>query len=264
MNAAAIRASSLGELFDCARRWEAKHLRGLRLPSNGAAHLGTSIHAGASAYDAARLRGAPIAVDDATGVLVDTLHRPDEEVAWGDLSPGKVEPIARALLAGYCTTIAPTHDYIAVEARADDLTIAVAGVLLTLTGTVDRIRRTPDGALGIADLKSGKTAVATDGSVAAGKHAPQLGAYEILAQHAIGRPMEAPAEVIGLQTNGKARVGSGHIDRPRNLLLGTEDQPGLLELAAGILRAGVFPPNPSSMICHPKYCPAYSTCPFHA
>jgi len=264
MSAATIRASSIGDLFDCGMRWEARHIRGLTMPSSSAAHIGTSIHAGTAAYDIAALDCAPISVDDAAGVLVDTLYHPEYDVVWDDdITPRKAEPIARRLLAAYCETISPAHDYVAVEARADDLNIDVDGFQLTLTGTVDRVRRV-DGALGISDIKTGKTAVSSDGIVATCKHAAQLGAYEILAQHAIGQPMNAPAEIIGLQTNSKARVGSGFIDRPRDLLLGGEDHKGLIEMAVDILRAGIFPPNNRSMLCSSKFCPAHSTCPYRS
>lgn len=265
MNAAAVRASSLADLFDCGLRWQATHLLHLTRPTNGAAHLGTAIHAGAAAYDQAILDGAPLTLDEATGVMVDTLHHPEYDVAWDDdATPGKAEPIARQLLANYVETIAPERDYLAVEARANDLVIDVDGFRLTLTGTVDRVRREPDGSLGISDLKTGKTAVGTDGTVATSKHAAQLGAYEILAQHAIGKPMDAPAEVIGLQTNGKARVGSGTIERPRNLLVGGEDHKGLIEMAVEILRAEAFNPNPRSMLCLAKFCVLHQTCPYRS
>ena len=265
MNTATVRASSLADLFDCGLRWEAIHVRHLYRPTNGAAHIGTSIHAGTAAYDEASLLGAPISLDDASGVMVDTLYHPECDVEWDeDTTPSKAEPIARQLLANYVETIAPCRQYVAIEARADDMTIDVDGFQLTLTGTVDRVRREPDGSLGISDLKTGKTAVNADGVVATGKHAPQLGAYEILAQHAIGQPMKAPAEIIGLQTNGKARVGSGFLDRPRDLLLGGEDHKGLLELAVDILRAGSFNPNPRSMLCMAKFCPIHSTCKYRS
>lgn len=264
MNTATLRASSIGDLFDCALRWEARHLRGMRMPSSGAAHLGTSIHAGTAVYDQASLDGDPITIDDATGVMIDTLHRTDTDIDWDDQTPQKAEPIARALVRGYCETIAPEREYVAIEALCDDLTIDVDGFQLTLTGTVDRVRRDQDGALGISDLKTGKTAVSTEGVVAAGKHAAQLGAYEILAQHALGVPMSAPAEVIGLQTNGKARIGSGLTDRPRDLLLGGEDHTGLIEIAAGIIKSGIFAPNSRSMLCHAKYCPLHPTCKYRS
>lgn len=46
-----IRASSWSSLFDCAMRWEASNLLGLRMPSNPRAMLGTAVHAGTAAFD---------------------------------------------------------------------------------------------------------------------------------------------------------------------------------------------------------------------
>ena len=255
-----LRASSISDLFDCAKRWEARNVLKVHQPSSGAAHLGTAIHAGTGAYDTAALTGAHISIDDATGVLIDTLYTTDTDIDWDDdINPKKSEPIARKLLSGYCDTIAPAHEYVAVESRCDDLSIAIDGVILTLTGTIDRVRR-ENGQFGISDIKTGKTAVATDGSVNAAKHTMQLGAYEILAQHSLGVALTAPAEIIGMQTNAKARIGSGITDAPRDVLLGDDNRIGLLEIAASIMKAGLFPPNSRSMLCNEKYCPIYRKC----
>src|SRR5690606_29085576 len=70
-----VRASSLGELFDCPSRWYAKNVLGLRTPTSFKARLGTAVHAGTAAFDAARLEGNPITPDDAAGALVDALYR---------------------------------------------------------------------------------------------------------------------------------------------------------------------------------------------
>ena len=73
MESVAIRASSLSELFDCPARWAAKHLDGLRMPSSGAAQLGTAVHAGTALYDTSRLPGgSPITIDDAAGAVVES------------------------------------------------------------------------------------------------------------------------------------------------------------------------------------------------
>jgi hypothetical protein len=42
-------------------------------------------------------------------------------------------------------------------------------------------------------------------------------------------------------------------------LLGDEHQPGLIQIAASMLRTGLFPPNPKSTLCSRKYCPAYAS-----
>lgn len=193
-----IRASSLAELFDCPARWEAKNLLGMRMPSSGAARLGTAIHAGTAAFDQAKLDGSPITPDDAAGELVKTLHDTTEEVDWDEARPLDVERIALALHTRYCAEIAPHQDYVAVELTCERMEISDLGI--ALTGTTDRVRRVASGELGIADLKSGARAVGADGTVATAGHGPQMGVYEILAQHAIGQPITAPAQIVGLQT----------------------------------------------------------------
>ena len=260
-----IRASSLSELLDCPARWKAKHLDGIRMPYSGPAWLGTALHRSTAAFDQARLDGDPVTADDTAGVLVDALHHPDEDVVWDEITPRQAEPIALTLHTRYCADVAPEHDYVGVEITCDALDVEVPeqNITIRLTGTTDRIRRLPDGRFGIADLKSGKRAVGTDGRAVTKGHGPQLGVYELLAEQAIGQPMQAPAEIIGLQTTGNARVGTGEISNARAALVGVDGTPGMLEHAAMILRHGMFHGNPRSSLCSPKYCPAWGGCPFH-
>lgn len=260
MEAVQIRASSLGELFDCPARWEAKHLRKMRLPTSSAAFLGTAVHAGTALYDQCVLNGNPITPDEAAGAVVDTLQSPETDVDWEDLTPNEAEKIAIPLHKLYCSEIAPRQEYVAVEALCDSLTLTDIGIMLT--GTVDRIRATDDG-FGIADIKTGKTAVAADGSVKTQGHAAQIGVYELLAEYALEQPMSAPAQVIGLQvakTDKGRRAGTGEIQSARDVLLDDGEKPGLLRHAASIIHSGNFYGNPKSQLCNPKYCPAYNIC----
>lgn len=259
-----IRASSLPELFDCPARWEAKHLLGKRLPASGVTQLGTAVHAGAAAFDAARINGEEVTVEEAAGVVADTIHHPEYDVVWEDESPAVAEKIGIALHRKYCTDIAPAREYVAVEVDCDRLEITDLG--LVLTGTVDRVRAVEDG-YGICDLKTGKTAVAADGTVATAAHRFQMGAYELLAEVGGGLPITAPAEIIGMQTGTteKAqRIGTGMITGARELLLGDEEKPGVLHHAARLLHAGDFYGNPRSMLCNQKFCPVYGICRYRA
>lgn len=260
MNTVSIRASSLGELFDCPARWEAKHVKKLRLPTSAAARLGTAIHAGTALYDQSMLDRSPLTPDEAAGAVVDAIHRPDEDVDWEDTSPREAENIAVPLHKLYCERIAPAQEYVAVEATCESLSITDLG--LTLTGTVDRVRATPDG-FGIADIKTGKSAVSADGTVKTQGHAAQIAVYELLASHALAQDMAAPAQIIGLQvakTDKGRRAGSGFITDARDLLLDDETGPGLLRHASNILHSGDFFGNPRSQLCNPKYCPAHAIC----
>lgn len=263
MTEAIVRASSLSELFDCPARWEAKHILGKRMPMSAPAALGKAIHASTGAFDAAKVLGSPISIDDAAGAAVDAIHKPDEDINWEDDKPATAEKVALALHGKYCREVAPAQDYIAVEAKCEALTISDLGI--TLTGTIDRVRRTADGSLGIADLKSGKSAVAADGKVKTQGHGLQLATYELLAEVAIQQSITAPAQIIGLQTgltDKGQRVATGEIESPRDALIGTPDSPGALQYAAQFLKTGAFFGNPRSQLCGDRFCPIYATCNF--
>ncbi len=261
-----IRASSLAELFDCPRRWSAKHIDGLRSPRSAPAQLGTAVHAGTAVFDSSRLSGAtPVTADDAAGALVDTIHRPEEEVDWGDTLPNDAERIALALHSRYCADIAPTQIYTGVEVRCEKLELPDLGI--ALTGTTDRVRKTADGCLGIVDLKTGGRAVGADGIANTQGHAVQLGVYELLAENALGLSITAPAQIVGMntgKTTATQRVGFGEVLNARAALIGTEEAPGLLEHAGRLIHSGAFYGNSKSVLCSQKYCPAHSQCQFKA
>jgi RecB family exonuclease len=257
-----IRASSLGDLFDCPARWAAKHIDGKSMPSNSKAVLGTAVHASTAMFDQAKLSGSVISVDEAAAAAIDAIYRPEEDVHWEDGSPDDIAPIAVALHNKYCRTIAPEQTYAGVEIKCEALEISDLGI--ALTGTTDRIYQTPGG-LGIADVKTGKAAVGADGIVATKGHAFQLGVYELLAEHASGLSLTEPARIIGMntaKTDAAQRMGIGEISGARDVLLGDDDNPGILHHASTLIHSGSFWGNPKSMLCHKNYCPIYGSCNF--
>lgn len=90
-----------------------------------------------------------------------------------------------------------------------------------------------------------------------------MAVYELLAGQALDVPMTAPAIIIGLQAAKTAkgrRCGIGTITGAVDLLLGTEDQPGLLQMAGKMLKSGDFYGNSRSSLCSEKFCPIYQNC----
>lgn len=256
-----IRASALSDFTDCAARAEAKHLLGLKMPSGGAAQLGTAIHASTAVYDQGTLDGAGITPNEAFGAAVDAIYHPQQDVVWDDDDSQKgAEKIAAALHAKYCAEIAPTQSYAAVEVKCERLEISDLNI--ALTGTTDRIRKADDG-YGIGDLKTGKTAVGADGTVKTSGHAVQIGVYELLVERASGLPITTPAQIIAMQT-GKTekgqRIGIGTVVGARELLVGEEDSPGVLQIVARMIEHGDFFGNPRSMLCGEKFCPIFYNC----
>lgn len=257
-----IRASSLGTLFDCPARWAATHIDGKTMPSNGKSMLGRAVHASTAVYDQSTIDCSGITVDEAAGAAVDVIAHPDEEVLWGEDSPTDAEKIAISLHSRYCWKIAPTQRYLAVEARCEQLEISDLGI--ALSGSVDRIRQVAEGQA-ICDLKTGKAAVGSDGTVKVSGHAFQIGVYELLAQHSRGVPITGPAQIIGMntaKTPAAQRIGTGEIVGARDVLLGDGETPGVLEHASRLIHSGSFFGNPKSMMCHQHYCPIHSTCKF--
>lgn len=267
---ATVRASSWPSLFDCSQRWYWQNIVGLRMPSSGAAALGTAIHAGTAIFDTDRMAGGAGNAADAVDVARDALAHPEHDVQWDDgLTMPEADALAVKLTTRYCSEIGANRVYAGVELKCDALDIATPHGVIRVTGTTDRIRRLLDGRLGISDLKSGgrateKTADGGRRAVTKGHHI-QLGIYTLMAEQASGQPLDAPAEIIGLQTTKEAPVATGEIDDVKTPLLGSDDgQPGLIEIAAQMIGSGLFPPNPKSMLCSPKYCPAYcGHCKYH-
>lgn len=263
MSTVFIRASSLSTLFDCPARFEAVHILGMTRPKSAAAQLGTAVHASTGLFDASRLPGGnPVTADEAAGALVDAIHKPEDEVDWDEIAPRDAEKIGLTLHTRYCAEIAPTQTYRGVEVTCEKLEIPDLDIVLT--GTTDRVRETSAG-LGIADIKTGARAVGADGKAVTQGHSLQLGVYELLAEHAMGMTIAAPAQIIAMQT-GKAtqRVGTGEVSSARTALVGTAEQPGMLEHASKLIHSGLFFGNSRSMLCSAKYCPAHPTCPFRA
>lgn len=260
-----VRASSWGSLFDCAMRWEGEHLLDIRKPAGLRAQLGTAIHAGTAAFDSGRLAGAPISVDDAAGVFVETLRNPEYDVDYSqdDLTVGDAERIGLVLGVKYCTEIAPTMDYLSVEMPLEPLVIDCGnGILVKLTGTMDRARvvRSAGGKV-INDLKTGSRVIAKGAVVIQGRSA-QLGTYQIMSEQTDGEETVG-AQITGLQTTSTAAVGVSQVFDAKRVMLGTEDKPGLIQFAAAMFKTGLFPPNPQSQLCSPKYCARWKTCMYH-
>lgn len=261
-----VRASSWGSLFSCAYRWQGEHLLGIRKPAGLRAQLGTAIHASTAAYDIGRLPGnTPISVDDAAGVFVDTLHEPDRDVDYSqdDITPRQAEAIGLRLHTAYCHDIAPQFNYVSVEAKLPPLDIDCGGgIIVRLTGSMDRARvaESPGGVI-IPDVKTGSRVIA-EGEAQIKGRSPQLGTYQVMFEQGEKVPTIG-AQIIALQTNTKAATAVSRVFDAKRVMVGTEDHPGLIQFAAEMFRSGLFPPNPQSMLCSPKYCARWNTCPYH-
>jgi hypothetical protein len=262
-----VRASSWGGLFDCAMRWEASNLLGMRGPVGIAAVLGTAIHASTAAFDQGRIDGAGFTPDDTAGLLVDRLRHPEDDIAHRDedMTVDEAEKVGLILHSRYCTDWSPRFTFRAVEMETAPLDIDCGnGIIVRLTGTLDRARiYAESGGVGIKDVKSGGRAVEKGVAKTKG-FAAQVGTYELLYEHTTGDAITEPGGIIGLKTSGKPEIAEGTISNAKRMMVGTDEQKGLIEYAAVMFKTGLFPPNPSTTLCSEKYCVRWATCHFHA
>lgn len=276
-----VRASSWGTLFDCAYKWEAEHLLGMRRPSSLRAHVGTAIHAGTAAFDQARLDQKPITPDDAAGAFVDALMHPDGEVDYSSdktITLGKAEVIGLALTTKYCTEIAPLFQFTSVEMKLNPMDIDCGdGLTIRLTGTMDRARTAwvetypiagssnelivPIRGIVIPDVKTGSRIIG-NGEVNLKGKAPQLGAYQLMYEETTG-DNTIGSQIIGLQTTTQTEVGVSRVFDAKPGMIGTDKEKGLIEMAAIMFKTGFFPPNPQSSLCSNKFCARWDSCIFH-
>ena len=278
-----IRGSSWGTLFDCAYKWEGTYILGMTKPSSGRAHLGTSIHRSTAEIDIRRMEGHPMTFEEANDVFIDAMDNPEHDVDWkhDNLAIQDAKYIGTCLNDHYLKDWSPRFNFLAIEKEINDLDIETdEGVTIRLTGKMDRSRiitnlqsecleRGLDSAKmkissrkGILDIKTGKAAVQKGVAKTKG-HAAQLAVYELLEEEQSGEPCTAPAEILGMQTSTKPKIALGSIENPKRLMLGDDQNEGMISMAAKMLKSGLFTPNPTSMLCDERYCARYESCIYH-
>lgn len=261
-----VRASSWAGLFDCAYKWEGEHLLGMRKPAGLRALLGSSLHHGTAVFDQSRIDHDAVTIDDSAGAFAEMLNAPKFEVDYtaDDLQIREAERIGIRLIQKYCSEVSPHYEFAAVEMETKPFKIDCGGgIIIQLTGTMDRSRSViKTRKHRIIDLKSGVRAVQKGVANTKG-HGPQLGTYRLLSEHTTGVETEDVSEIIGLKTSGKPDIATGELTGAKGLMTGTPEYPGMIEIASNMFRTGLFPPNPSSILCAKKYCARWETCPYH-
>lgn len=265
-----IRASSLPQFADCARRWAANNITdevedaGFKLNErtrNIGAAIGTSVHKAGAMMLAEKARTGnlpPTSVSD--DAAIDALRT---EASFGEmitdretpnLNDGEQQVIRMARV--YREQVCPQIEPLIVEERLE----AQVSPLIALSGQADVIAREPGK---ILDLKTGKKK---------GNHNAQLGAYSLLARTQGLDITEAATDFI--QRVPLKKPQPGHIRDERAIATVESAAINTMRHIEGdltVFREGnvlmnvmpgdpwAFQANPSSILCSRKWCPAFGT-----
>ena len=82
------------------------------MPRSPRSLIGNAVHEGAAAYDASRIHGTGLTINEAAGVAVDYILDKSSEVDWVDLSPKDVEAKTLQIHQRYCAEISPKFDFV--------------------------------------------------------------------------------------------------------------------------------------------------------
>jgi hypothetical protein len=269
--ATVIRCSALTAYPDCNRRgaarlfWREISAAGFRLrstPRGIGAAIGSAVHKAAEVVlkekaETGSLPPSTVAADCAAETLLEGLR--EGETVFDRTTANRVEGEVTVvgMARAYHRLVAPAVEPILVEERLE----AEIAPGLILSGRPDLVAREPHK---IRDLKTSTR----DG----GSHAPQIGGYSLLARShgldieeaavdsikrvAIGKPQPDPtskavavAQAETAASNILKHIAADletfrHGDAERHILPGDP---------------WAFQANPASILCSPKYCPAFNT-----
>lgn len=261
-NRTVIRASSLPMLADCQRRWAARHIapeieaQGYQLrqlPVGIGAAIGSSVHAGAGRIlqhriDTGRLPTDPRDAAEAAVAEFDTLTA--DGVVWDTATGGRndahtqVPRMVRAFWAGAAPQLDPVEVEQRIEAPHPDHPQVV------ISGQGDEFE-----ADGIGDLKTG---------IRARANAAQYGTYSLL-RRSQGHIVNRIVEIYVPRTPAKR-------DQPmpelHEIPVESAEQAAWATIAQVIRSLAefretgdswAFLPNPQSILCGDKWCPAFGT-----
>jgi len=248
-----IRASSWPTLFDCSLRWYFENIEGLTNPSSTAARVGTAVHAGTAVFD----RGA--SSSDAADAAHAAFMSPEGDVEpIGQLDTNAASAVARRTTIGYATTFG-RRAFSHIEVEVPECVVSTIHGDILLTGHVDRVLNQQ-----VRDVKTGEQRVTKAGEVRVGADFLQMGVYAVMARAELGDDISPHVTIIGGSTSHYT-WGEITIANAVQMLLGDAQNEGIIEIAAKMMRHGVFPPNPKSLMCSAKYCAAHSQgkCRFH-
>lgn len=255
-----VRASSLTGWADCPRRWAARHIADQveaagfalrRVPNNIGAKIGTAVHAGAASMLRHKIKHGdlPEKASQAVEVGIESLTDEMKDGAQLDDTTPTIniaEQQVQRMISIYHIIVAPHIKPVAVELEMT----ARFSPTLRITGHMDVAEDEE-----IHDTKTG---------VMQRPNHPQYGAYSLLRRsegHTVNRfiedyvprgsakkpqPEPVRTEYPVATCEQSARAVLRDIDRAVNAFAKTGD-------------AWNFLPNPASMLCADRFCPAWGT-----
>lgn len=266
-----IRASSLSDYLDCPRRAAIKMFRSnveqagykpRQLENNIAAAIGTATHSGATWSLEEKMKSGELGnrAESEHRALESLKHEQEAGVVYDQTSPdiNTAQKQVVRQLNSYRVHIAHLIEPSSVEERLE----GQATPSISMTGQCDISENLMTGGIGIRDIKTGTKEK---------YHGAQLGAYSLLGR-AHGKDVKAmnvdyiERVAIGKEQPAPVVIPYSVADTENltwNILRAVERDYGLFAASGN---PETFLPNPSSVLCSAKYCPAFGTefCKHHA
>lgn len=219
--------SDIKYFFECPYQFKLRVLYGFNAPLHEALGYGKSLHDALAEVHAKAIRGEPIDVGDARGLVETHLHTPYAYTALRE----KLEQSAEKSIAAYITDNADVFDKIEFSEKTISINL---GGGVSVVGRIDLVRRLDTDETTIVDLKS------TDRAQAEDVTETQLHIYALGYQELTGRSADF-VEIYNLDKREK---------KPRSV---DEDLIGAVksqvQVAADALRRGAMSKTPTERKC---------------
>ena len=233
-----ISNSQVGTWIRCARQWEFRYIKGLKIPPSGAMHQGSSYHNALKANFQHKIdTKEDLRISDVLDAYDTYWSKQEEEVNWEGAKPGDLKDEGIRLVSLYHKNMAPNI----VPEKVEDYAEKQIGEDIKFIGYIDL--ETSDRLIDHKLRGRSMTQNDADSDTQPLSYCFLKDKYRFDYHVAIKKKMP---EIQLLQVN--------------KTIADIEWYVKMVEQIVGQIRSGYAPPNPVGWHCNPKFCGYFSLC----